>query len=156
MSGINKVILVGRVGQDPETRHTQGGDLIVNLSIATSDTWKDKQSGEKKEMTEWHKVTIFGKLAEIADKYLEKGSQVYFEGKLKTDKWTDKQGAERYSTGIVIDGFNGVMQFLGSPGAKTQPAAIPPRANLNTRENALTPKSQAPSVLDDFDDDVPF
>ena len=110
--GINKVILIGNLGQDPEVRYTANGDAIANISLATSETWKDKQ-GQVQEKTEWHKVAVFGKLAQIAGEHLKKGSQVYFEGKLQTRKWLDKQGQDRYSTEIIVDSFNGIMQMLG-------------------------------------------
>ena len=109
--GVNKVILVGNLGNDPEIRYTPDGRAIANLSIATSESWKDK-SGQPQERTEWHRVVIFGKLAEIAGEYLRKGSQVYLEGKLQTRKWQDQQGQDKYTTEIVID-INGVMQMLG-------------------------------------------
>ncbi len=107
--GINKVIIVGNVGKDPETRYTAGGAAITTLSVATSEQWKDKQTGENKEHTEWHRVKFFGRLAEIAGEYLRKGSQVYVEGKLRTDKYTDKEGVDRYTTDIIAD----EMQMLG-------------------------------------------
>ena len=110
--GINKVILVGNLGNDPEIRYTPSGSAIANLSIATSESWKDRNTGEPREKTEWHRVVIFGKLAEIAGEYLRKGSQVYLEGKLQTRKWQDQQGQDRYSTEVVID-IGGVMQMLG-------------------------------------------
>ena len=112
--GINKVILVGNLGQDPEVRYAANGGAITKISIATSESWKDKNSGQMQEKTEWHNVTFFGKLAEIAGEYLRKGSQVYVEGKLRTDKFQDKTtGQDRYSTGVVVDGFTGVLQMLG-------------------------------------------
>lgn len=110
--GINKVILVGNLGQDPEVRYTPNGKAVANLTLATSESWKD-QSGQIQEKTEWHRVSMFGKLAEIAGEYLKKGSQVYVEGKLQTRKWQDQQGQDRYTTEIVLDPFNGVMQMLG-------------------------------------------
>jgi single-strand DNA-binding protein len=110
--GINKVILIGNLGQNPEVRYTANGDAIANISLATSETWKDKQ-GQVQEKTEWHKIAIFGKLAQIAGEHLKKGSQVYFEGKLQTRKWLDKQGQDRFSTEIIVDSFNGIMQMLG-------------------------------------------
>lgn len=119
MSSVNKVILLGRLGQDPEIREMQNGDSCANLSLATSQKWKD-QNGEMQEKTEWHRVVIFGKLADVVDKYLKKGSQVYFEGRLQTRKWTDKQGNARYSTEVIVSGFGGVMVMLdggGSPAA---------------------------------------
>ncbi len=112
--GINKVILVGNLGQDPEIRYTADGRPIANFSIATSESWKDKNSGEKREKTEWHRVVVFGKLAEICGEYLSKGRQVYIEGKLQTRKWQGQDGQDRYTTEVVIDGFNGTMQMLGS------------------------------------------
>src|SRR5690349_17436404 len=110
--GINKVIIVGNLGADPEVRYTGGGTAVCSLSVATSEQWTDKQSGEKQERTEWHRVKLFGKLAEIAGEYLKKGRQVYVEGSLRTDKYTDKDGVERYSTDIIAN----EMQMLGGPG----------------------------------------
>jgi single-strand DNA-binding protein len=112
--GINKVILVGNLGQDPEIRYTADGRPIANFSIATSESWKDKNSGEKREKTEWHRVVVFGKLAEICGEYLSKGRQVYIEGKLQTRKWQGQDGQDRYTTEVVIDGFTGTMQMLGT------------------------------------------
>jgi single-strand DNA-binding protein len=112
MRGVNKVILVGTLGRDPEVRYTPNGNAIANLNVATSEQWTDKQSGDRQEKTEWHRVVIFGKLAEIAGQYLKKGSQVYLEGKLQTRKWQDQTGQDRYSTEIVLD-VNGQMQMLG-------------------------------------------
>src|SRR6201985_714655 len=110
---VNKVILVGNLGKDPETRRMQSGDPVVNLSIATSETWRDKASGERKEKTEWHRVVIFNKnLAEVAEKYLRKGSKVYVEGALQTRKWTDKDGAEKYSTEVGLQNFRGELTML--------------------------------------------
>ena len=114
---VNKVILVGNLGKDPEVRRMQSGDPVVNLSLATSETWRDKSSGERKEKTEWHRVVIFNKnLAEVAEKYLRKGSKVYVEGSLQTRKWTDKDGAEKYSTEIVLQNFRGELTMLDSKG----------------------------------------
>jgi single-strand DNA-binding protein len=124
--GINKVILVGNLGQDPEIRYTADGRPIANFSIATSESWKDKNSGEKREKTEWHRVVVFGKLAEICGEYLSKGRQVYIEGKLQTRKWQGQDGQDRYTTEIVIDSFNGTMQMLGTReggGGGPRPAA---------------------------------
>jgi single-strand DNA-binding protein len=110
---VNKVILVGNLGKDPEVRRMQSGDAVVNLSIATSETWRDKASGERKEKTEWHRVVIFNKnLAEVAEKYLRKGAKVYVEGQLQTRKWTDKDGAEKYSTEVVLQNFRGELTML--------------------------------------------
>lgn len=110
--GVNKVILVGNLGKDPEVRYTPNGKAVANLTLATSESWKD-QSGQIQEKTEWHRVSMFGKLAEIACEYLRKGSQIYVEGKLQTRKWQDQQGQDRYTTEVVLDPFNGVMQMLG-------------------------------------------
>lgn len=111
--GVNRVTLLGNLGQDPEIRYNQSGGAIANLSLATSDEWTDKQ-GQKQEKTEWHRVVVFGKLAEIVGEYLRKGSKVYFEGKLQTRKWQDQSGQDKYTTEIVVDGFGGVMQMLDS------------------------------------------
>lgn len=111
--GINKVILVGNLGADPEVRYMPNGGAVATITIATSEAWRDKQTGEPREKTEWHRVVIFGKLAEIAGEYLRKGSQVYIEGQLQTRKWQDQHGVDRYSTEVVVQGFNGVMQMLG-------------------------------------------
>lgn len=111
--GINKVILVGNLGNDPEIRYMPNGGAVANITIATSDSWRDKATGEQREKTEWHRVVLFGKLAEVAGEYLRKGSQVYIEGQLQTRKWQDQSGQDRYSTEVVVQGFNGVMQMLG-------------------------------------------
>jgi single-strand DNA-binding protein len=114
---VNKVILVGNLGKDPEVRRMQSGDAVVNFSLATSETWRDKSSGERKEKTEWHRVVIFNKnLAEVAEKYLRKGSKVYVEGALQTRKWTDKDGNEKYSTEVVLQNFRGELTMLDSKG----------------------------------------
>jgi len=116
MAGVNKVIIVGNLGKDPEVRFMPNGSAVANITVATSDTWKDKQTGEQKEKTEWHRVVMFGKLAEIAGEYLKKGSKVYLEGSLQTRKWTNQQGQDQYTTEVVLQGFNGVMQMLdGKP-----------------------------------------
>jgi single-strand DNA-binding protein len=109
MASVNKVIVVGNCGRDPETRYMPNGDCACNIAVATTESWKDKNSGEKKEITEWHRITLFRKLGEIAGQYLKKGSQVYIEGRLQTRKWTDKEGVERYTTEIIAD----TMQMLG-------------------------------------------
>ena len=109
MASVNKVLIIGNLGKDPETRYMPSGDAVTNFSVATTDKWKDKQSGEQKETTEWHRISTFGKLAEIAGQYLKKGSQVYIEGSLRTRKWTDSNGQEKYSTEIKAD----LLQMLG-------------------------------------------
>lgn len=139
MASVNKVIIVGNLGRDPETRYMPNGDAVCNIAVATTETWKDKNSGEKKEQTEWHRVTMYRKLGEIAGQYLKKGSSVYLEGKLQTRKWTDKEGVERYTTEIIADS----MQMLGSG----------PQSG-----NAGQPKQQQQhSTPDHFiDTDIPF
>ena len=173
--GINKVILVGNLGNDPEVRYVANGNAITKVSVATSESWKDKNSDQTQEKTEWHNITFFGKLAEIAGEYLRKGSQVYVEGKLKTDKFQDKTtGADRYSTSIVVDGFNGVLQMLGGKqeGQAQQQAAqqqaAPPRqqapqqqAPQDLRRSGAGQQQQAQQppnagFNDSFDDDIPF
>jgi len=121
MAGVNKVIIVGNLGKDPEVKFMPNGSAVANITVATSENWKDKQTGEQKEKTEWHRVVMFGKLAEIAGEYLKKGSKVYLEGSLQTRKWTNQQGQDQYTTEIVLQGFNGVMQMLdGKQGASNQ------------------------------------
>jgi single-strand DNA-binding protein len=174
--GVNKVILVGNLGKDPEVRYTPNGKAVANLTLATSESWKD-QSGQVQEKTEWHRVSIFGKLAEIAGEYLRKGSQVYIEGKLQTRKWQNKEGQDQYSTEIVLDPFNGVMQMLGSKGGNggngggpnnqsSQAAPSDQGTNAPQRPNQQpanpsqnnAPKQGAPLNEPDFDfdDDIPF
>lgn len=159
---VNKVILVGNLGKDPEIRRTQDGRPIANLSIATSETWRDKGTGERKEKTEWHRVVIFNEgLCKVAEQYLKKGAKVYIEGQLQTRKWTDQSGAEKYSTEVVLQGFNSNLTMLdgrgggasfggdnsggdfGSPG----PSSAPPRRAV---------ASGARSGNSDMDDDIPF
>ena len=135
--GVNKVILVGNLGKDPEVRYLPSGGAVANFSIATSESWKDKATGENKEKTEWHSISIFGKLAEIAGEYLRKGSQVYIEGALQTRKWQDQSGNDRYTTEVVAQGFNGVMQMLGGKqegqqqNPKNQPAPQQAQGGFN-------------------------
>lgn len=150
--GINKVILVGNLGQDPEVRYTANGAAVTNASLATSESWKDKNTGQQQDKTEWHQVVIFGKLAEVAGDYLKKGSQVYFEGKLVTRKWQDKQGQDRYTTEVHIDPFNGVMQMLGgAQQAQQKPQQV---AQQNPQQQSASTGDSGFS--DDFDDGIPF
>src|SRR5207344_3549397 len=114
MASVNKVIIIGNLGADPETKYLPSGDAVTNIRVATTDTWKDKTSGEKKEATEWHRIAFFGRLAEIAGEYLKKGSQVYVEGQLRTRKWQDKDGADRYTTEVVLQRFRGELTLLDS------------------------------------------
>lgn len=156
--GVNKVILLGNVGGDPETRYLPNGNAVTNITLATSDSWTDKQSGQKQERTEWHRVVFFGKLAEIAGEYLRKGSQVYVEGRLQTREW-EKDGVKRYTTEIVVD-MNGQMQLLGGRGGNAGDEA--PRAPRPAREAqpaAARPAPQPaaqPAADYSFDDDIPF
>lgn len=143
MATVNKVILVGHLGRDPETRHMPNGDAVCTVSVATSESWKDKATGERKEATEWHRVIFFGRLAEIADQYLHKGSSIYVEGSLRTRKWTDKSGVERYTTEIRAD----VMKMLGGKGDEE---SLSP-------EQKSQPKAANPSGDNGFaEDDIPF
>lgn len=158
--GLNKVMLIGHLGQDPEVRYLPNGNAVAMLSLATSDTWKDKQTGEQKERTEWHRVVIYGKLAEIASEYLRKGSQVYIEGELRTRKWTDQSGQERYTTEVVVS-MQGSMQMLGSRGnggnGQQQGSQGQPQQPAG-RSYSGTPPKQHPANEPpmDFDDDIPF
>lgn len=158
--GVNKVIIVGTLGNDPEVKYSASGSAIANLSVATSEQWKDKQTGEKKEQTEWHRVVIFGKLAEVAGEYLRKGSQVYIEGQLRTRKWTDSNGVDRYTTEIVIPQMGGVMQMLGGkrddsgqPQSRQQSAQQLPRQQQPPKQQSPQGGNEPPM---DFDDSIPF
>jgi single-strand DNA-binding protein len=167
---VNKVILVGNLGKDPEVRRMQNGNPVVNLTVATSDTWRDKATGERKEKTEWHRVVIFSEgLAKVAEQYLKKGAKVYIEGALQTRKWTDPQGVEKYSTEIVLQGFNSTLTMLdgkggGGAGAgggdsyggdnggdfgASSPSSAPPR-------RAAVAASSGGGRGSDMDDDIPF
>ncbi|EOX1814659.1 single-stranded DNA-binding protein [Vibrio cholerae] len=173
--GVNKVILIGNLGQDPEVRYMPSGGAVANITIATSETWRDKATGEQKEKTEWHRVTLYGKLAEVAGEYLRKGSQVYIEGQLQTRKWQDQNGQDRYSTDIVVQGYNGIMQMLGG---RTQQGGMPAQGGMNAPaqqgswgqpqqpakqhqpmqqsapQQYSQPQYNEPPM--DFDDDIPF
>ena len=145
--GVNKVILVGNLGKDPEVRYMPSGNAVANVTLATTDSWKDKQTGEKQERTEWHNVVFYSRLAEIAGEYLKKGSQVYVEGRLQTRKWQDKSGNDRYTTEIIAN----EMQMLGSRGGSAGYSA----------DRAPAPQQQAAAAggggsAPDFDDDIPF
>ncbi len=179
--GVNKVILIGNLGSDPETRYTPSGSAISNLRLATDESYKDRQTGQLVPRTEWHRVVIFGKLAEIAQQYLKKGSKVYIEGRLQTRKWQDQSGQDRYSTEIVVD-MQGQMQMLDSRGgadhssaqaddgwgqsAPAPSAAAPQNSGggygggaSSGGYSAPKPQSQpqsSPQSVDDFDDDIPF
>jgi single-strand DNA-binding protein len=148
MASVNKVILVGNLGADPETRYQPSGEAITNIRVATTDKWKDKASGEMKEATEWHRIAFFGRLAEIAGEYLKKGSQVYVEGRIRTRKYQDKDGNERYSTEIIGDR----MQMLGSRAGAGEPRE--PAAQKGEAKPAAAKKGAG--KFDDLEDDIPF
>ena len=162
MKGVNKVIIVGNCGQDPEVRYSPSGMCFCNVSIATSESWKDKQSGEQKERTEWHRIVLQGKLAEIAGEYLKKGSQAYFEGKLQTRKWQDQSGQDKYTTEVVVDSFTGVMQLLGGKpqGQQGQQQAGTQQQRQQAQQQWANPQQQRQPAYNeppqDFDDDIPF
>ncbi len=161
MASVNKVIIVGNLGRDPETRYMPNGEAVTNVAVATTESWKDKNSGDKKEITEWHRITFYRKLAEIAGQYLKKGSSVYIEGRLQTRKWTDKDGVERYTTEIIAD----TMQMLGGrPSAGSGSASMDddygssaPSAPRQSSAPAARPAAKpAASNFNDMDDDIPF
>ncbi|WP_045592225.1 single-stranded DNA-binding protein [Vibrio vulnificus] len=172
--GVNKVILVGNLGGDPEVRYMPNGGAVANITIATSESWRDKATGEQREKTEWHRVALYGKLAEVAGEYLRKGSQVYIEGQLQTRKWQDQQGQDRYTTEVVVQGYQGIMQMLGgrAQGGQGQPAqgraqggqpqqhapqqAQPQHHQQSQPQNHQQPQQQYNEPPMDFDDDIPF
>jgi single-strand DNA-binding protein len=157
---VNKVILVGNLGKDPEVRHTQDGKAIVNLTLATSENWRDKSTGERKEKTEWHRVVIFNEnLAKVAEQYLKKGSTVYIEGQLQTRKWTDKDGAEKYTTEVVLQNFRGELTMLGGkPGGSGDSAGMGGGAGDDFGQSSpmRAGGGKAQSFARDLDDEVPF
>jgi single-strand DNA-binding protein len=169
MASVNKVIIVGNLGRDPETRYMPNGEAVTNVAVATTESWKDKNSGEKKELTEWHRITFYRKLAEIAGQYLKKGSQVYVEGRLQTRKWTDKDGVEKYTTEIIAD----TMQMLGSRqgmgggasddgGSYGGGGGAPARQSSGGGAGGGGGATRAPAAarpapnFSDMDDDIPF
>lgn len=156
--GINKVILIGNLGQDPEVRYNQGGGAVTSITLATSESWRDKQTGEQKERTEWHRVVFMGKLAEVAGQHLKKGTQVYVEGKLQTRKWQGQDGIDRYTTEVLVDSFTGVLQMLGGRPQQGQPQQPP--ASQQQGGYSRQDQQPAPPVYNeppiDFDDDIPF
>lgn len=169
--GVNKVILIGNLGQDPDTRYTPNGSPVVNLNLATDESYKDRQTGQMVPKTEWHRTVLFGKVAEVAAQYLRKGSKVYIEGKLQTRKWQNKEGVDVYTTEVVVD-INGQMQMLDSRGENGAPVQQNAPAQGQQQNNAPAqaqqqnnaPAQQAqqgspapqPEPIDDFDDDIPF
>ncbi len=155
--GVNKVILIGNLGRDPEVRYTASGSAVANLALATSDTWRDRQTGEQQERTEWHRVVMFNRLGEIAGEYLGKGSKVYIEGRLQTRKWQDQNGQDRYTTEVVAND----MQMLDSRGAGGGGGAGAPMGGAGQQPAASAPAgsgdgSSAQEAPADFDDDIPF
>ena len=157
MASVNKVIIVGNLGADPETRYMPSGEAVTNIRVATTDKWKDKQSGEMKEATEWHRISFFGRQAEIAGEYLKKGSQVYVEGSLRTRKWQDKDGQDRYTTEIRADS----MQMLGARGGSGEPRGESRSDSFGQKPAEPKPAAAAagakkPGKFDDMEDDIPF
>jgi single-strand DNA-binding protein len=154
---VNKVILVGNLGKDPEVRHTQDGKAIVNLTLATSENWRDKSTGERKEKTEWHRVVIFNEnLAKVAEQYLKKGSTVYIEGQLQTRKWTDKDGVEKYTTEVVLQNFRGELTMLGGkPGGSSESAGMGGGDDFG-QSSPIRGGGKPQSFARDLDDEVPF
>lgn len=164
MASVNKVILIGNLGRDPEVRYAPSGSAICNVTIATSRSWKDKTSGERQEETEWHRVVFYDRLAEIAGEYLKKGKSVYIEGRLKTRKWTDKEGVEKYTTEIIAQemtmlggregGGGGGGDDMGEGGGMSRPA--PARSAPAARPAGTKPAAKSSTGFDDMDDDIPF
>ncbi|HIF35383.1 MAG TPA: single-stranded DNA-binding protein [Candidatus Thioglobus sp.] len=153
MAGINKVILVGNLGAKPEVKYASNGNAISNLSVATSESWTDKSTGQKQEKTEWHRVSLFGKIAEIAGQYLDKGSKVYVEGKLQTRKWQDQSGQDRYTTEVIVSGFNGTLQMLDRRDGVNSEA---PTQSTRPPESSQSAPKITPVAQDEFEDDIPF
>ncbi len=157
---VNKVILIGNLGKDPEVRHTQDGKAIVSLSLATSENWRDKTTGERKEKTEWHRVVIFNEnLAKIAEQYLKKGSTIYIEGQLQTRKYTDKDGVEKYSTEVVLQNFRGELTMLGGKPGGSGDSAGSGSDDFGAASPMDRPRTSSPakkSFARDLDDEVPF
>jgi single-strand DNA-binding protein len=165
MASVNKVIIVGNLGRDPETRYMPNGEAVTNIAVATTESWKDKNSGEKKELTEWHRITFYRKLAEIAGQYLKKGSQVYVEGRLQTRKWTDKENVERYTTEIIADSMQmlgGRQGMGGAPSADEEygnapaPRQVQATAGAAPNASAQRPAARPAPNFSDMDDDIPF
>ena len=158
MAGINKVILVGNLGAKPEIKYASNGNAISNLSVATSESWTDKNTGQKQERTEWHRVSLFGKVAEIAGQYLDKGSKVYVEGKLQTRKWQDQSGQDRYTTEVVISGFSGTLQMLDRRDDSNSPmqSKSQPQSQAQPAQNGQQAPTITPVAQDEFEDDIPF
>ena len=156
MAGINKVILVGNLGAKPEIKYASNGNAISNLSVATSESWTDKSTGQKQDRTEWHRVSLFGKVAEIAGQYLDKGSKVYVEGKLQTRKWQDQNGQDRYTTEVVVSGFNGTLQMLDRRDDMNSNPATQTSQPQSQAAPEPAPAAITPVAPDEFEDDIPF
>jgi single-strand DNA-binding protein len=152
MASVNKVIIIGNLGKDPETRYMPNGDAVTNITVATTETWKDK-SGEKQEKTEWHRITFYRKLAEIVSQYVKKGHPIYVEGRLETRKWTDKQGMDKYTTEIIAN----EMQMLGGKGGGDRSKdSEPDSSGKSSRSESREPTVKTGTGFDDMDDDIPF
>ena len=154
--GINKVILVGNLGADPDTRYMPSGKAVTNIRIATSESWKDKQTGEMQEKTEWHRIKFFGRLAEIAGEYLKKGSQVYIEGRLRTRKWQDKEGRDRYTTEVIANDMQMLGSRAGGASAGGSSGDFSRGGDAPSRAAPAGAASRAPAEESPFDDDIPF
>ena len=154
--GLNKVMLIGHLGQDPEVRALPNGQHVANFTLATGEKWKDRNSGQEHERTEWHRVAIFGKLAEIVQQYVKKGSKLYIEGKLQTRKWQDQNGQDRYTTEIVVSGYEGQMQMLGRANGVNEPPAHTQSGGYNDAPRTPMPGPAAAPPIEYFDDDIPF
>lgn len=154
---VNKVILVGNLGADPEIRHTQDGRAIANLRIATSESWKDKSTGERKEKTEWHRVSVFNEgLCKVVEQYCQKGQKLYIEGQLQTRKWTDQAGVEKYSTEVVLNGYGGVLTMLDKPPGERSEQEQAPQRNSYAEATGKSARSQGSLPRHDIGDDIPF
>lgn len=153
--GVNKVIIIGRLGQDPEVRYSPQGAAFANMTVATSEQWRDKTTGEQKEQTEWHRVVLSGKLAEVAGEYLRKGSEVYLEGKLRTRKWTDQSGTEKYTTEVLV-GVGGTMQMLGGKQDSSQQSKQQQQQKPQQQQRQSPQQSNEPPMDFDDDMDIPF
>jgi single-strand DNA-binding protein len=162
MASLNKVILIGNLGKDPETRYAPSGDAICNLTLATTETWKDKSTGERREATEWHRVVLFGRVAEVAAQYLRKGSQIYVEGRLQTRKWQDQSGQDRYTTEIrgdemkMLGSREGANSGSGAPQQQQRPQQQAPQQQQRSQQPQPATAGGGNSGFGDFDDDIPF
>ena len=157
MSSVNKALIIGNLGQDPEIKYTQSGSPVANLSVATSERWKDKNTGEQKEQTEWHRVVVFGRLAEIAEQYLKKGSKIYVEGQLETRKWQDQAGNDRYTTEVVLRPYRGELTMLDSRNSGSDIEGSDYSQLENKAQNSdFSNNDQSSYASSDLDDEIPF